>query len=209
MANRIRQFTFRGPRNLDLTGIEGLGDAIGGIGKGLQKQKAQDSFRNDLARVAEIARKGGSAEEINTALAGAKNNRLRFLGIQGLARMRQLNADREFQLRQRNTAGANGGRANPARSNPAPVGGPGDPANERFRQPANETIFDNPGLASLNDEFELPNRRGPNFRLASLQADPRTAELVESAIDAINRGADPLAVRQRLLERGINPIGVV
>ncbi len=44
MPTIVSQARFRGPANLDLTGIEGLGDAIAGVGKGLRTRRALDTL---------------------------------------------------------------------------------------------------------------------------------------------------------------------
>lgn len=93
MPTIVPQARLRAPRNLDLTGIEGLGDAIGKVGRRRQRQKALETHRNDLAKVAQTARDGGTIEEISNALASATDNRLKLLGIQGLARLRQLQGE--------------------------------------------------------------------------------------------------------------------
>ena len=44
MTKVIPQALFWGPRNLNLTGIEGLGDAIGGIGKGIRRRRTANTL---------------------------------------------------------------------------------------------------------------------------------------------------------------------
>lgn len=44
MPTVVPQARFRAPRNLDLTGVEGLGDAIEGIGKGLRRRRIANTL---------------------------------------------------------------------------------------------------------------------------------------------------------------------
>ncbi len=214
MPTIVSQARFRAPANLDLTGIKGLGDAIGGIGKGLRKRQAEENRRNKLADFAQQVRDGVPVGEAADTLLRSGNSELAQLGVKFVVRDSQLRAVRRAQrdaLAARDVTRPNsaGGRASlqPRRQNNTQIIGlPGD-GSEQFSvspnvratpPPIDPAIPDADGLIGFTGG--LQDARG---------AQPSDMERISEARQAILAGADPQAVVQRLRDMGVNLTGVV
>ena len=101
MTTVVPQARFRAPRNLELTGLAGLGKAVGDIGRGLRAREAEELRESELARIGRLANEGASDEKIANEMINSPVPELAKLGLRERSRLRaqaQSRADRPRRI---------------------------------------------------------------------------------------------------------------